>query len=295
MSTAVEPVEEPRRPKTARNPNGAGRIKGGKNKPGHHAGRPKGSRNKPLKESNLPSVWHNGRAEISVEQRHIDRAMEKDSSHCAVADAIKAQVPEARFISIDLQTIRWTDARKKLRYVFLTPSLIQTDVIIPFDQGERDKCRPTVVKMKPAYVCQCGKKRRHTPDNEELKDLNLRVAKDQPHIAAQEPDPVPNENMVAEAQNSPVEPTPIEAAMVENWKPDERDPWKDEERRGKPRDPDQKPRKPRQARAKVSSVTKGDVPVTLGGALPPVSVLARREFGLRVLSRREFGLRAVRK
>jgi hypothetical protein len=36
-------------------------------------------------------------------------------------------------------------------------------------------------------------------------------------------------------------------------------------------------------RAKVSTAHKGSIPTTLGGKMPPVSVLARREFGLRVL------------
>jgi hypothetical protein len=45
------------------------------------------------------------------------------------------------------------------------------------------------------------------------------------------------------------------------------------------------PRKPRVARAKVSAASKGVIPVTLGGKLPPVSVLSRREFGLRALRR----------
>jgi hypothetical protein len=67
-----------------------------------------------------PSVWHQGKATISILQRHIDEAMEKNSSHCATAEAIREQVPEARFISVDLQTIRWTDSKKGLRYVFVT-------------------------------------------------------------------------------------------------------------------------------------------------------------------------------
>jgi hypothetical protein len=45
-------------------------------------------------------------------------------------------------------------------------------------------------------------------------------------------------------------------------------------------------RKPRVARAKISATKPdGSVPVTLGGKLPPVSVLTRREFGLRALRR----------
>ena len=39
----------------------------------------------------------------------------------------------------------------------------------------------------------------------------------------------------------------------------------------------------RKRRAKVSTAAKGSVPTTLGGKLPPVSILSRREFGLRVL------------
>jgi hypothetical protein len=45
--------------------------------------------------------------------------------------------------------------------------------------------------------------------------------------------------------------------------------------------PPPKPRKLRVARAKVSATRlDGSIPATLGGKLPPVSVLARREFGL---------------
>jgi hypothetical protein len=43
------------------------------------------------------------------------------------------------------------------------------------------------------------------------------------------------------------------------------------------------PKQTRVARRKVSSAAKGSVPTTLGGKLPPVSILSRREFGLRVL------------
>ena len=47
-----------------------------------------------------------------------------------------------------------------------------------------------------------------------------------------------------------------------------------------------KQRKPRQPRAKISQTKlDGSIPTTLGGKLPPVSVLSRREFGLRALRR----------
>jgi hypothetical protein len=223
-------------------------------------------------EGELRSVWHKGKATISILQRHIDDAMEKNSSHCATAEAIREQVPEARFISVDLQTIRWTDSRKGLRYVFLTPNAIQGGVIVPFDQGEREKCKPVTVTMRPCTVIKSGKKRTHTPDPEQLVDLGLRVAADQPHIAGKMK-PVP-------APDSCFEATPAEQELVDHWKSTdhERDPWA--------HDGPIVPRKPpRQARAKVSAATRGVVPVTLGGKLPPVSVLSRREFGLRALRR----------
>ena len=113
-----------------------GRPKGGKNRPGHRAGRPS------LREPLPPSIWEHGKAEISVLQRHFDEAMERNSSHCAIAFAIRDAVPDARRIAVDLQTIRWTDKKKGVRYCFLTPHVAQQDVIIPFDQGEREKCKP---------------------------------------------------------------------------------------------------------------------------------------------------------
>jgi hypothetical protein len=112
-----------KRHKTATNPKGAGRRLGGKNRPGHRAGRPK----KPPEEFH-PSIWESGRAEISVQQKHIDAALMRDSSHCAIAMAIADTVPDAHHISVDLQTIRWSSKKRGVRYVFLTPHAAQQDV-----------------------------------------------------------------------------------------------------------------------------------------------------------------------
>ena len=43
------------------------------------------------------------------------------------------------------------------------------------------------------------------------------------------------------------------------------------------------PQRTRVARALVSTASKGSIPTTLGGKIPPVSILSRREFGLRML------------
>jgi hypothetical protein len=167
----------------------------------------------------------------------------------------------------------------------LTPAVAQRDVIIPFDQGERDKCKEVTFRMKPAFVTRTGKKRTHAPEPEQLKDTGLKVAEEQPHI-----------------------PSASEEALADKWKPKSAPigaggaliaPVEDTDSKPTPIEPEPKPkqkRQPRMPRARISETKlDGSVPVTLGGKLPPVSVLARREFGLRVLARREFGLRQVKR
>jgi hypothetical protein len=211
-----------------------------------------------------------------VLDRHYEEALLRNSSHCAIAFAIRDAVPDPHHISVDLQTIRWSSRKRGVRYVFLTSHIAQQDVIIPFDQGERDKSKPCTFRMKPAFVTRVGKKRTHAPDNDQLIDAKLKVA----------------------------EPSDSEKALAESWKPQSPRgngaiiaPPDNPELSG--RNEPEKPRRPykrREPRAKISETKlDGSVPVTLGGKLPPVSVLARREFGLRVLARREFGLRQVKR
>jgi hypothetical protein len=160
------------------------------------------------------------------------------------------------------------------RYCFLTPAIAQHSVIIPFDQGDREACKPVTFRMKPAFITRMGAKRNHTPGPEQLKGTGLKVAEEQPHI-----------------------PSEREGALVENWKPQSPmgtggaliAPAEDSNSEPTPIEPEPKPkqkRQPRMPRARISATKlDGSVPVTLGGKLPPVSVLARREFGLRALRR----------
>jgi hypothetical protein len=111
------------------------------------AGRPRGA-----------SPWRNGRLFVEVIEEHIAKALERCSSHCIVAMAVASALPHARHISVDLQSIRFTDPKKQLRYTFLTPHLAR-DIVIGFDQGERDKLKPVRFSMKPAIIAQSGKKR----------------------------------------------------------------------------------------------------------------------------------------
>lgn len=79
------------------------------------------------------------RFEIHVSQAEIDTAIPANSGHCMIADAVKhcfvdkyKRIPVA--ISVDLQTIRFTDPRPGLRFIFLTPVVAQR-ALLQFDQG----------------------------------------------------------------------------------------------------------------------------------------------------------------
>ena len=84
---------------------------------------------------------------IEVTQAVIDRAIQRSSSHCVIADAIKENVEWAQFVEVDIQTIRLSDREKKLRYYYLTPRVCQ-EVIVNFDQG--NKIEPFTFKLKSA-------------------------------------------------------------------------------------------------------------------------------------------------
>jgi hypothetical protein len=137
----------------------------------------------PTARTSKDTPWRKGRLFVEVTQEHIDEALRASSSHCAIAVAIQSALPDAKFVSVDLQSVRLSDFERGLRYCFLTPWAAR-DLIVNFDQGDAEKCKPITFSMNPCTVTRCGKRRTHTPDPEQLKGLGLRVAADQPHIEA---------------------------------------------------------------------------------------------------------------
>ena len=227
-------------------PKGRGRPLGSRNKPGHHAGRPKGG-GKP-RETFDEALWQNGRRRISVEDTHIAQALQRSSSACAVAEALKQQICNAIHVSIDLATIRWTDRVKQIRYVCLTPVCAQ-ELIVNFDQGLREKLAPISFDLKPVIIARAGPKRRQVPDAGELRGSGI----------------------------SPPA-SPAEKTLADNWQPPQT------ARDGALVEPIEKQkREPRMARTVSKTKPDGSVPVVLGGRMPPISALPsnRRAFGLR--------------
>jgi hypothetical protein len=149
-----------------------GRKKGGHNKPGHKAGRPR----KPPEEFD-EVLWQNGRRRISVGDTHIAESLQRSTSACAIAEALKQQIPNAVHVSVDLATIRWTDKIKQLRYVALTPMCAQ-ELIVEFDQGLREKLHPISFDLRPVLIARSGQRRRQVPDGAELRGSGISPARE---------------------------------------------------------------------------------------------------------------------
>lgn len=87
--------------------------------------------------SQKSSKAHNPRAprvKVIVTKEQIEDSVERDSSHCMIAEAVKAAYPNAKKVSVDLQTIRFSDPEKRSRYTYLTPRRAQV-ALVQWDQG----------------------------------------------------------------------------------------------------------------------------------------------------------------
>lgn len=81
--------------------------------------------------------------EAQVTKEDCEEAVQKSSSHCAIATAIEKEIPGAKFISVDIQTIRFS--KNGMRYVYLTPRYAQK-AILDFDAGLTPK--PFKLKLR---------------------------------------------------------------------------------------------------------------------------------------------------
>jgi hypothetical protein len=93
------------------------------------------------------------RVPLVVTEEMIEDAIPRDSSHCVFAEAVKAAFPGALKVAVDLQTIRFTDPKRGLRYTYLTPRPVQI-AIINFDQGVRPE--PFDIQLRNGQVTAAG-------------------------------------------------------------------------------------------------------------------------------------------
>lgn len=107
---------------------------------------------------------------IKISEKQIKTAVKKDSNHCMIADAIKAAVPDAKYIRVDLQSIRFSNLKKGLRYKYFTPPIAQHE-LINFDQGL--KVEPFDINLvKAAEIRKVGWKANHLKSSRKGKKYN---------------------------------------------------------------------------------------------------------------------------
>jgi hypothetical protein len=113
---------------------------------------------------------NNGRIVISVEQPHLDFAMQRSSSCCAIAVAIRCAIPDARRVSVDLMWIKFT--RNGRRFRIQTPA-IGRDCILNLDAGNAAAVAPFVLKLRPEFLPL-----RPRPERAELRRLERAAKRD---------------------------------------------------------------------------------------------------------------------
>jgi hypothetical protein len=84
-----------------------------------------------------------------VLQTHIDFARNKNSAHCMTAQSLQEKYPHLKLWSVDIQTIRASDPIKGLRYTWLTPRIVQGN-ILKWDGGQEVK--PFGFKLDGGHV-----------------------------------------------------------------------------------------------------------------------------------------------
>jgi len=102
---------------------------------------------------------------VTITEELVERAVQRDSHHCMIAEAIKEQNPHFARILVDLQTIRWTNTTTGKRYICLTPEEAAAK-LVDFDQG-----RPIVpfafsMRIVQATSAKPGKRGRKKLDSQ---------------------------------------------------------------------------------------------------------------------------------
>lgn len=115
-----------------------------------------------------PSVTRTRFAKVDcfLKQHCIDHAIQNNSSHCMYAESIQEDHPHFRRVSVDLQTIRWTDTRNKRRYFALTPALMQK-VLVEWDGGTKPV--PHAFGFRPIQSIKSQMAEKLSPDQQEQK------------------------------------------------------------------------------------------------------------------------------
>lgn len=103
----------------------------------------------------MPKTPRAPRVKVVVDKEMIESGIRRDSAHCVISEAVKVAYPDASRVSTDLQTIRFTDPKKGLRFTYLTPRIAQVS-LVNYDQGHEPE--PFEFSLKGGQVTLSGKR-----------------------------------------------------------------------------------------------------------------------------------------
>jgi hypothetical protein len=72
---------------------------------------------------------------IRVTKKDIADSVPKNSERCMIAQALLREIPDAKYISVDVATVRYSDLKTGRRHVYLTPPIAQR-ALLQFDKGK---------------------------------------------------------------------------------------------------------------------------------------------------------------
>lgn len=93
------------------------------------------------------------RLTLHITKQLIESSVPEDSAHCFTAEAVRQARPEAIFVAADWATIRFSDRKAGLRYIYFTPEPIQR-ALFDFDSGILPK--PFSVELRIGQVVPFG-------------------------------------------------------------------------------------------------------------------------------------------
>jgi hypothetical protein len=120
---------------------------------------------------------------VQITKQRREKAVRSNSGGCLIADAIKETYPALTGVSVDMATVRVSDRKMGVRFIYLTPPAAQ-QMLLSFDQG----WEPTVenltirraVQIVPIVKARSdrgGRKQREAARSKRLKELQERKVK----------------------------------------------------------------------------------------------------------------------
>lgn len=98
----------------------------------------------------------------------LTHAQPRDVCHCIVALAVKAAQPWAVNISVDAQTIRWSDKETHRRYIMATPEYVAHQIELFDNPATHASVQPFTVHLEGTVWSKPNDHRRTSPTAEEV-------------------------------------------------------------------------------------------------------------------------------